>query len=285
MGKPTRLECLNLARDLVGDTSVAGGDYFTDAVLGQGFNTAFRNLVRALELFTVPEFERVVYFHVGQYVARVNLADKGHEFLGDPTRIREAPASALWNISAVTNTVPVVATLGTAPTGVGPGSWVYVFDVGGQTAANGKWVVSAVAGNDITLAGALTSNAYTSGGQVATISGKLIDMYPVSHLSQEALATSNREYIWRNGSIEFNPTSGANGRLMEVTYFERVEPPTANNGIVPVNDSVDVIAHMTAAAAARSSNAFGYAAELDAKGVEHMAKLLQNYRLRRRREE
>lgn len=72
-----------------------------------------------------------------------------------------------FNISAATNTSPIaITTSGT--NGMTTGQTVPIFGVGGNTAANGSWVVTVTGFNSFTLNGSTGNGAYTSGGVAAT---------------------------------------------------------------------------------------------------------------------
>lgn len=69
------------------------------------------------------------------------------------------------NVSAASNASPIVITYSDSPTPrVTLGQSVTIASVGGNTAANGTWIVSAVTSNTFTLSGSVGNGAYTSGG-------------------------------------------------------------------------------------------------------------------------
>lgn len=69
------------------------------------------------------------------------------------------------NVTGATNASPIVISY--SPSGVAPvvvGQSVTIASVGGNTAANGEWTVSAVTSTSFTLSGSTGNGAYTSGG-------------------------------------------------------------------------------------------------------------------------
>jgi hypothetical protein len=97
----------------------------------------------------------------------------------DVSRIRDVHfwpfvTGNLDNISLVTFAVAAVVNAGglvrvttASPHGLVSGDVVYVTDVGGVAAANGKWTVGVVSPTQLDLAGSSFSGSYTSGGRVA----------------------------------------------------------------------------------------------------------------------
>lgn len=280
MAKPTRQECLDGARDVLSDTEYMGGDYFTNAVLEKSYDSAFRDMVRGMEYYLIPELERVTYFHVPALVGEVDFSAYGISLLSDPWRVREGVVSAVYAVDGVTNTAPLTITTATTPLTVSAQDRIYVVDVGGQVTANGTWIVSGVVGDDITVVGGRFSDPYTSGGKVLQAAA-LTEMYPVNVLNQETVAVSNREFVWRDSIAYMNPIPAPLGRVIEVSYFERVAPP--QSGELPFDDSLDFMKFQTASYAAGSSGAFEHSAKWAEVAKEKLAIWLRNYRIRKKR--
>ena len=74
---------------------------------------------------------------------------------------------ATFTVTGVANAGGLVRVTTSAPHGLVAGDVVYVTDVGGVAAANGKWTVAVPAANQIDLVGSAFSGSYTSGGRVA----------------------------------------------------------------------------------------------------------------------
>lgn len=67
-------------------------------------------------------------------------------------------------ITGATNATPIEITL--AGHGYANGTTVYISGVGGNTAANGKWIITSTGANTFTLDGSVGNGAYTAGGRV-----------------------------------------------------------------------------------------------------------------------
>jgi len=75
------------------------------------------------------------------------------------------PASTQGAVTGASNATPIVLTLAFT-TGYAVGDIVTVAGVGGNTNANGIWVISALDATHLTLAGSAGNGAWTSGGTV-----------------------------------------------------------------------------------------------------------------------
>ena len=76
-------------------------------------------------------------------------------------------AHAYQTITAATNASPIVLTVGTH--GRTTGNVVLVESVGGNTAANGYWIMTSVTGDTLSLNGSTGNAAYTAGGKLIHI--------------------------------------------------------------------------------------------------------------------
>lgn len=77
------------------------------------------------------------------------------------------PSPTVGTVTAATNASPIAITTA-APHGLATGAVVFILGVGGNTAANGAWIVTVTGGSSFTLDGSLANGAYTSGGTVYT---------------------------------------------------------------------------------------------------------------------
>lgn len=78
-------------------------------------------------------------------------------------------AKTMGVITLASDASPIEIT--SATHGLATGSSVAVFDVGGNTAANGKWVITVIDANTFSLDGSAGNSAYTSGGFWYDLSG------------------------------------------------------------------------------------------------------------------
>src|SRR5574344_739128 len=133
------------------------------------------------------------------------------------------------NITAASNATPIVITA--TAHGFNTGDKVYITGVGGNTAANGTWVVTRLTADTFSLNGSAGNGTYTSGGTVRKANfkwsykngGKAPTSYSIISGVRNILVfkTHDNGSTWEAeyktyGAVEVNfvqPTLGANGTL------------------------------------------------------------------------
>ena len=89
-----------------------------------------------------------------------NSADSGFPKLYD----YGTTGQGVVTLSAATNATPIVVTTSTQSPAFNNGDFVYLWGVGGNTAANGIYQVTSVDATHLTLVGSAGNGSYTSGG-------------------------------------------------------------------------------------------------------------------------
>jgi hypothetical protein len=122
-------------------------------------------------------------------------------------------------ITAASNASPIKITV--ANHGFNPGETVVVGGVGGNTAANGTWVITVVDGNNFTLNGSTGSGAYTSGG-TAVVAARLrrgVFGSPIAthNAGSVFLRLDNGVFVW-----EADPTLVGTTIFFKFTSFNRM---------------------------------------------------------------
>lgn len=115
------------------------------------------------------------------------------------TVVQTAPAPvviASYLVTGATNASPIVVTIGAHALAVG--DVVTIAGVGGNTAANGTWALSAVSGTTITLQGSTGNGAYTSGGTAEKIGWPALQPY-VSSNTYIDLEVANASGVFATG--------------------------------------------------------------------------------------
>jgi hypothetical protein len=95
------------------------------------------------------------------YCAEFDASTAGNMLAADPLPDVGAPLT----VTAATNASPIAITTSAAH-GLASGQFVRVASVGGNTAANGEWIITVTSGTAFTLTGTTGNGAYTSGGTV-----------------------------------------------------------------------------------------------------------------------
>jgi hypothetical protein len=91
------------------------------------------------------------------------MATQAYSAYGTQLRVGDGTPLAALTITGATNATPIVVTTSTNH-GVTDVSYAIVAGVGGNTAANGSWVVERVSNTTLTLRNSVGNGAYTSGG-------------------------------------------------------------------------------------------------------------------------
>lgn len=122
-------------------------------------------------------------------------------------------------ITGATNASPIQITI--ANHGLGTGETVVVASVGGNTAANGTWVITVTGANTFTLNGSTGNGAYTSGG-TAAIAARLrrgVFGSPIGthNIGSVFLRLDNGVFVW-----EADPTLVGTTIFFKFTSFNRM---------------------------------------------------------------
>ena len=148
------------------------------------------------------------------------------------------------SITGATNASPIQITV--ANHGLGTGETVVVASVGGNTAANGTWVITVTGANTFTLNGSNGTGAYTSGG-TATVQARLrrgiFGSPNVTHnIGSVFLRLDDAVFVWEadptlvGTTIYFKFTSFNTLGLMEQSLANATAYSFAFNGIFGNHD-------------------------------------------------
>lgn len=151
-------------------------------------------------------------------------------------------------VTSASNATPVV--IGCTAHGYSNGNTVYVTQVGGNTAANGQWVIANVTANTFELSTSVGNGAYTSGGVVGKVNVEVAEaMWMVDSANGTdgifrnnlaASTTSAQEFLNINGATEQGAAGGTKGGLGLVcpihTALNPQQPVTWYNTSYIVNE-------------------------------------------------
>ncbi len=117
-------------------------------------------------------------------------------------------------ITGATNAAPIVITA--ASHGYATGNTVTITGVGGNTAANGTWVITVLTTNTFSLNGSIGNGAYTSGGSVKSASGNI--PYITSAYRQAILGGYDQTYRELWFQIQANVKDGYGAEYLQFRY-------------------------------------------------------------------
>jgi hypothetical protein len=148
------------------------------------------------------------------------------------------------SITGATNASPIQITV--ANHGLGTGETVVVAAVGGNTAANGTWVINVTGANTFTLNGSTGNGAYTSGGTAAVAARLRRGVFGAPSGTHNAgsvfLRLDNGVFVWEadptlvGTTIYFKFTSFNRMGLMEQSLANATAYSFAFNGIFGNHD-------------------------------------------------
>lgn len=262
---PTMTNCLDAARFYLGDDQTSGGEVFTNTVLTQPFNMAYRELFRTLEGLAIPRVQRSAYYNLPAFTsflspATANIADMGEvqilEERGGVTSV--AISNAVAGAGFVTIT--------TATHSYTTGDSIVIFGVGGMTGVAGIWGVTVVDATNFKLNGAVGVGAYTSGGTASKSGEQFTEVVgPRRLVDSVGQVGALGIYDWYEDSFHF-PVCNAI-RELRITYISSAATIAAVGDTTGVDDSLDFLAIRTAGLAASSRGARDRAAELNLMAI------------------
>lgn len=260
MATPTVQNVKDGARGLLGDDEVAGGQVFTDAVLGPFFASAYRRLYRVLKEHSLPLTELITHFRLQPH-ARIVPLSLIHSSFGEIITLRSASiASSAAITAAVYDSSNVWVTVTATAHGFSDGDRVVVLGVAGLSSdVNDEWGIDVVDTDTFRLAGANPSGTYTTGGTAYRINGWSdpwveaadpadLDLTPPPTSADQPLRARGQLFSLQNKRLYFSPSTDA--RLLRLEHNVSGVPPTTDTDPTGVDDSLDYLQYMTAALAA-----------------------------------
>lgn len=152
--------CASLVRELLGDTDVPGGDVFQDSEILGSFGSAWDELMTMLSSDQVPAAERI-WFHTLAMDTGVLFPSQAQiTDLDSVSLIEERSVGLSVAIANVTSRNGTIQITTVAPHGLTGTSEVFVSDVPGVPAANGRWLATAIDFTDLLLRGSIFSGSY-----------------------------------------------------------------------------------------------------------------------------
>lgn len=214
-----KLQKYDAGTDTWGDVSVATGAGFTVEALTdiiQANNYAWlQNGTDALQYYDQTSLKKMPSGQIGNGI----YEHKGRLWTWAGSRLYfsqvESNNLGTLTVSGASNATPIVITTSAAH-GLTTGNQVSISGVGGNTAANGDWVVTVLTSTTFSLDGSVSNGAYTTGGTVtklgrmgnfSTISGSAASAGYVDVRKDDGEEITvcrdlgNRFVVWKEGSI------------------------------------------------------------------------------------
>lgn len=154
------------------------------------------------------------------------MPTQAYSAYGSQVRIGDGVSPGGANITAATNTTPIVIT---APAhGIVDVSYGTVTGVGGNTAANGSWIVERVSATQLRLKNSVGNGAYTSGG-IITIASTFAYVVELTNVQDAGSRTDLIDTSAHDGS----------GYSSQIPTLKRTNQMRLDINLVPGNPTHD----------------------------------------------
>ncbi len=239
--------------DAAGHLGDPNQEQFDHPTLFPYFCNAWRDLVRLMRRWKLPDIERDLYVMVNPYVNRM----KPSSFVTDfnyPTEIWERGTPISVAVTSATDAAPVVVTT-TTPHGRNTNDVVELQGV--DPTLDGPWYITVLSPTTLSLNGSLGPG---NGTMMPTAGTMLFSVenwsrvYQRNVIGMSGQSTGNAlvTYSQENGYLFF--PGAVNPREIRIHYASSGDPPSS--GDLGFDDARDVLSHATAAYAAPSQELF-----------------------------
>jgi hypothetical protein len=253
-----------------GEEVRAGGEVYRNEVLFDHFQSAYEEIFAEMENSGVQAVEATAYYLLPPFTSSFSPVAAGIANMGEPIRLHERGGVQSLPVTGATATSPINLTVVGHP--FAQNQEVEVAGVQGQTGANGRWFVDIVNPDTIALRGSETAGAYTGGGYVYWSGNAFVPMRgPMHDLPRASAGSQLVTWEWTGDRFRFVGASEA--VELEITY--RASALAPSSGLVGILDSLNFLAHRTAASAARENGEYELAQALDTKAEGFLHTFLQ----------
>ncbi len=262
---PTKTNVLDAARFYLGDDLVSGGQIFTNTILEQPFNMAYRELFRALQGVANPRVRREAFYTLPAYTTVLAPATASITDMGELEYIEER--GGMTNV-AITNAVNGAGfvTITAAGHPFSTGDIAVIYGILGMVSANGMYGVTVSSSSAFTLNGAVGPKTYVSGGIASKSTEPFLPMTQRDRIGTYTTGgTLLSEYAWFEDVLHFPICTAA--RQLRIAYISSAADIVAVGDTTGIDDSLDFLALRTAGLAASSRGAFNRAEELNGMAI------------------
>jgi len=273
---PTGQQIAETARLVyLGETEVPGGQMFTDAILNEPINTAYRVLIDNLMRTDDRHPRRMAYYNLPAYTTSITPEDMGIANMGGPKELWHRSVGVTWEatieaFNAATKTAPssvdLTLTGGVGDLSTGDQVVAFNFDSAVTQDINDMWRVEVVDGNTIRLLGCSAADATGAGvGTIGVISNSP-EAFPAQPNSDLLLEIQDdpgdarsilSSWCFKDGRFRFPPCSTA--RQIKVLYLISGKPPDNLAQSFGVDNSLNFLASYAAGLAANARGTTGTA--------------------------
>ncbi len=256
MSLPTLTECFTQTRAECGDTEVAGGQIYTDALLLPHIQNATRALWRGMRNLAIPRVRRALYYTLPANTSVFYPATALVTDFSDPS----GPVAARGGVTMIANiaATPVAAGLDItcpSPHGLVTGNTVVLEQIPTLKNVNVLCAITAGSATQLIANGVITTGTAVSGGYVTYSNNEFGDLQWATSIPSASNNTSTQlgAVLWQNGYFQFVPCSEA--KQIRIFYWSSAQVPTAGSDQIGVNDCIDFISQFAASKAQKAQGA------------------------------
>ncbi|NBW07808.1 MAG: hypothetical protein EBR82_07255 [Caulobacteraceae bacterium] len=262
MSFPTLTEIYDKTRSECGDTEVAGGQIYTNALLLPHIQAACRELWRGMRTLAVPRVSRTFYYtlpaNTSVFYPSTALITDFSEPSG-PVSVRGSLTSI--GVAAATQASGFLDITCTGIHGLSTGAVVVLQQLGGLNGANVACTVTASSASQLFANGLVTTGTYTSGGNVVTSQNEFGPLPWASALPATTQAVDGiSSVVYQDGFFQFMPSTTE--QQIRVPYWSSAAVPTTGTDTVAVNDCIDFLSQFAGSKACKAQGANDRAASL-----------------------
>ncbi len=240
-------------RAILGDTNVAAGEVYKDAILQPHYQFAYSELFRAMQAAQSPRVRNESYYNLPPNTSYLNPATASIFNLGQVESVEERGQITSWSVATYTLGAGYATLTTTTPTTLVSGDVAVLFGLGGVTDdANGIWVVTVNNPSSIRLDGCVaTVTGALTGGTLSFSAEFFTQMSPVSRISGDFTPSSTLQiYAWETGVFRFPPATAV--VQLRITYSLSGNAPTATTASTGIDDCLGFLSYRVAGMAAMS---------------------------------
>lgn len=263
---PTKQNCLDGARAHLGDDAVSGGQIFTNTVLEQHFQFAYRELVRALSGVANPRVRRDCYYDLPIFTNYLDPATAGIADFGEPELVGDRGITSQTTITGATAGSGFV-TITAAGHPFATGDYAVISSVVGMNGINGIWGVTKIDANSFKANGATVQGTYTSGGIASAGGEDFSDMKKYDRIESLNNSTSGGLGCWAWWDDRFHFPLASSIRELRISYISSAALVVNTSDTTGIDDSLDFLALRTAGLAGASRGAKERANELNMQAL------------------
>lgn len=265
MANSTLQDVFDAARGYLHDTQISGGENWTNTKLQIHFNESWRRMWRAISGGGSKRVERFVYVNLPATTTVLVPGNFNITDFSEPVYIEERLAPSALTIASTDTSSPIQVTITAHGLGsAGTQGYGIVSGVAGTGSPWGLWGFTVIDANTISLNGSASDgNAGTGGVFTVNSTARWSEVVPADLAGQCVDGTPTGSlgcYLWQNEQLIFRGC--VNTQQLRITYWSSGTPPTLANQHLGIDDSVDLLACVTAANAAASVGWYPHADRL-----------------------